>query len=197
MLSLSSGFNYYLCSEPVTLRYRHAGLRNYIKSQLHRDPTNGDIYIFLSKDSHRVRIYYFHHQGEILTEKILHSNHFVEPVFDEKKRCYHISWESFVYLVEGIVLKDRKVAFIWTAGIDHAILRNVIVVADALEASCLVAGFQCFYREVLVNTCGTAMYHDQIDFSWILHRILWILKDKCLILHTDLTDLTDFPFRLM
>ena len=25
-------------------------LRNYIKSQLHRDPTNGDIYIFLSRD---------------------------------------------------------------------------------------------------------------------------------------------------
>lgn len=65
MLSLSSGFNYYLCSEPVTLRYRHAGLRNYIKSQLHRDPTNGDIYIFLSKDCRRVRIYYFHHQGEM------------------------------------------------------------------------------------------------------------------------------------
>lgn len=111
MLSLSSGFNYFLCSEPVTLRYRHSGLRNYIKSQLHRDPTNGDIYIFLSKDSHRVRIYYFHHQGEILTEKILHGNHFVEPVFDEKKGCYHISWESFVYIVEGIVLKDRKVVF--------------------------------------------------------------------------------------
>lgn len=111
MLSLSSGFNYFLCSEPVTLRYRHSGLRNYIKSQLHRDPTNGDIYIFLSKNSHRVRIYYFHHQGEILTEKILHGNHFVEPVFDEKKGCYHISWESFVYIVEGIVLKDRKVVF--------------------------------------------------------------------------------------
>ena len=28
-----------------------------------------------------------------------------------KRGCYHISWESFVYLVEGIVLKDRKVAF--------------------------------------------------------------------------------------
>ena len=28
-----------------------------------------------------------------------HSNHFVEPVFDEKKGCYHILWESFVYLV--------------------------------------------------------------------------------------------------
>jgi hypothetical protein len=39
-----------------------------------------------------------------------------------------------------------------------------------------VAGFQGFYREVLVYTCGTAMYHDQIDFSLILHWILWILK---------------------
>ena len=68
-------------------------------------------HIFLSKDSHQVRIYYFHHQGEILTEKILHGNHFVEPIFDEARGCYHISWESFVYLVEGIVLKDRKVAF--------------------------------------------------------------------------------------
>ena len=24
---------------------------------------------------------------------------------------YHISWESFVYLIEGIVLRDRKVPF--------------------------------------------------------------------------------------
>ena len=111
MLSLSIGFNYFLCSEPVTLRYRHAGFRNYSKVQFHRNPTNGDIYIFLSKDSHRVRVYYFHHQGEILTEKILQGNHFVEPIFDEARGCYHISWESFVYLVEGIVLKDRMVTF--------------------------------------------------------------------------------------
>ena len=64
----------------------------------------------------------------------------------------------------------------WTAGIDNAILRDVIVVTDGAETAGLVAGFQGFYWEVLINTCGTAMYHDQIDFSWILHWILWILK---------------------
>lgn len=58
-----------------------------------------------------MRIYYFHHSGEILTEKILYADHFVDPVFDTKKGCYHISWESFVYLVEGIVPKDRRVGF--------------------------------------------------------------------------------------
>ena len=30
-------------------------------------------------------------------------------MFDRKEGCYHISWESFVYLVEGIVPKDRRV----------------------------------------------------------------------------------------
>ena len=44
-------------------------------------------------------------------KKILNASHFVEPVFDEKKGTYHISWESFVYLLEGIVLRDRKVPF--------------------------------------------------------------------------------------
>ena len=111
MLSLGSGFNYYFCAEPVTLRYRHKGLRHYIQSQLHRDPTNGDIYIFLSKECKRIRLYYYHHQGEIMSEKILNASCFVEPVFDEKKGVYHISWESFVYLLEGIVLRDRKVPF--------------------------------------------------------------------------------------
>ena len=111
MLTLGSGFNYYFCAEPVTLRYRHKGLRHYIKSHLHKDPTNGDVYIFLSKECNRIRLYYYHHQGEILSEKILNASHFVEPVFDEKKGTYHISWESFVYLLEGIVLRDRKVPF--------------------------------------------------------------------------------------
>ena len=111
MLSLGSGFNYYFCAEPVSLRYRHKGLHHYIKSQLHRDPTNGDIYIFLSKNCKRIRLYYYHHQGEIMSEKILNASHFVEPVFDEEKGVYHISWESFVSLLEGIVLRDRKVPF--------------------------------------------------------------------------------------
>ena len=100
MLSISSGFNFYLCGEPVTLRYRHSGLRGYIKSQLHRDPTNGDIYIFLSKDSRRVRMYYYHHSGEIMTEKILHADHFVKPVFDRKVATTSLGKALYILLKE-------------------------------------------------------------------------------------------------
>ena len=81
MINLSGKFRYFLCTDNVTLRFRHRGLREYIKSKLHRDPCNGDVYIFLSRDLSRLRIYYFHHNGEILTEKILHAHRFTHPVF--------------------------------------------------------------------------------------------------------------------
>ena len=111
----------------------------------------------------------------------------VEEVFQRFLLGWSTSIGRLPLLVETTLVADSDAVGVvvagvsphlgfWTAGIDNAILRNVVVVADALEASCLVAGFQGFYREVLINTCGTAMYYDQIDFSWILHWILWILK---------------------
>lgn len=112
MISLTGSFNYYFCTEPVTLRYRHRGLREYIKSKLHRDPTNGDVFIFLSRDYSRLRIYYFHHNGEILTEKIMHKDRYVRPVFgDNDKSAYHMAWSDFVYLLEGVIRKDKREFF--------------------------------------------------------------------------------------
>ncbi len=112
MLSLDSSFRYYLCTEDVTLRYRHRGLREYIRGKLHRDPANGDVYIFLSRNRSRVRLYYFHHKGEILTEKIMHNDRFVRPVFGgDDKSVYHMSWNDLVYLLEGVIRKDKREYF--------------------------------------------------------------------------------------
>ena len=112
MISQSVKFRYYLCTDNVTLRFRHRGLMEYIKDKLHRDPCNGDVYIFLSRDLSRLRVYYFHHKGEILTEKILHAHRFTHPIFlDEGKHVYHISWSSFVYLLEGIIRKEKDEYF--------------------------------------------------------------------------------------
>jgi hypothetical protein len=42
----------------------------------------------------------------------------------------------------GVVVAGVSALFgFWTAGIDHAILRNVIVVTDGVETTGLVAGF--------------------------------------------------------
>ena len=56
-----------------------------------------------------------------------------------------------------------------TAGKDFAVLRDVVVVADGLEAARLVAGFEVFYREVPGDSRGGTVDDDKIDVS---HGIL-------------------------
>ena len=103
MLNLSATYRYYICTDEVTLRYRHRGLRGYIREKLHKDPSNGDVFIFFSRDFRRVRIYYHYRNSEVLTDRILFDASFVVPIFaDPDKHVYHISWESFVYLMEAL-----------------------------------------------------------------------------------------------
>ena len=51
------------------------------------------------------------------------------------------------------------------AGIEGAVLGDVIVIADGVEAASLMTGFQLFNSEVLVHSRGAAMHHNQIDVS--------------------------------
>lgn len=103
MMGMSATYHYYVCTDEVTLRYRHAGLRGYIREKLHKDPCNGDVFLFFSRDFRRVRLYYHHRNSEVLTDRILFDERFVCPIFkDPNKHVYHISWESFVYLMEAL-----------------------------------------------------------------------------------------------
>ena len=58
------------------------------------------------------------------------------------------------------------------AGIEGAVLGDVIVIADGVEAAGLMTGFQLFNSEVLVHSRGAAMHHNQIDVS---HDIRFLL----------------------
>lgn len=58
------------------------------------------------------------------------------------------------------------------AGIEGAVLGDVIVIADGVEAAGLMTGFQLLHSEVLVHSRGAAMHHNQIDVS---HDIRFLL----------------------
>ena len=50
--------------------------------------------------------------GRTLTEKILQNSRFVTPVFeDADKHVYHISWEDFVYIMEGVIRLNKHEYF--------------------------------------------------------------------------------------
>ena len=61
------------------------------------------------------------------------------------------------------------------AGIEGAVLGDVIVIADGVEAACLMTGFQLFNSEVLVDSRGAAMHHNQIDVSHDIRFFTFLL----------------------
>ena len=66
----------------------------------------------------------------------------------------------------GIVMLGMGAHLIlWAAWIDDAILRDVEVIADALETTSFVACLQGLYGEVLRYFCGRTVDDDQIDFT--------------------------------
>ena len=61
-----------------------------------------------------------------------------------------------------------------SAGIEGAVLGDVIVIADGVEAAGLMTGFQLFNSEVLVHSRGAAMHHNQIDVSHDIRFLLFL-----------------------
>ena len=61
------------------------------------------------------------------------------------------------------------------AGIEGAVLGDVIVIADGVEAAGLMTGFQLFNSEVLVHSRGAAMHHNQIDVSHDIRFFTFLL----------------------
>ena len=68
----------------------------------------------------------------------------------------------------GIVMLGMGTDFaLRAAGVDGAIFRNVIVIADGAEASCFMASFKVFDREVAVGSGGRAMNYYKVYSSHI------------------------------
>ena len=64
-----------------------------------------------------------------------------------------------------VVLGMGSLYIFGTGGVEFAVLGDVVVVADTVKASCPVAGFQVFHKEVLVAARGAAVDDDHVDAS--------------------------------
>ena len=66
----------------------------------------------------------------------------------------------------GVVMLGMGAGFaLGAAWVDHAVFRDVVVVADGSEATSLVAGFQGFYREIPGYPCGGTVDYYHVYFS--------------------------------
>ena len=108
MFSLTSSFCYYLYRSPTDMRKSFDGLSGLVQSQLHRNPTSGEVFIFVNRRRNKVKLLRWDQGGFILYYKRLESGTFELPRFTGDAVSCQMSWSTLMLMVEGISIEKSK-----------------------------------------------------------------------------------------
>jgi transposase len=108
MFSLTSSFRYYLYREATDMRKSFDGLSGLVQGQLDRNPTSGEVYIFINRRRNKVKLLRWEQGGFILYYKRLETGTFELPNFQDGSLSCQMSWTTLMLMVEGISIEKSK-----------------------------------------------------------------------------------------
>ncbi len=108
MFSLTSSFYYYLYREPTDMRKSFDGLSGIVQGQLERNPTSGEVFIFVNRRKNKVKLLRWEQGGFILYYKRLEVGTFELPAFTEEAVSCQMSWPGLMLMIEGISIEKSK-----------------------------------------------------------------------------------------
>ena len=110
MLTISGLKNYYFLPNFYDMRCKAPRVFEIIRRKYHRDPTNGDVYIFMSKNRKRVRMLCYEKHAFHLYEKTFKKEYrFLRLVFEGDVETYKIDWKSLVALLETPAISTLRI----------------------------------------------------------------------------------------
>lgn len=98
MFSLSSLHRFHLFSGPVDMRKSFDGLCGLISSVMQRNPTSGEVFVFLNRSRTHIKLLHWENGGFVLYYKRLECGTFLRP----KSQNSAISYSDLVLMIEGI-----------------------------------------------------------------------------------------------
>lgn len=105
MFALGSGHCYYLYEGVCDMRKSFDGLCGLVLNQMRRQPTSGEVFVFLNRSRTHLKLLHWERGGFVLYYKRLESGSFLMP----RTRNTQISYSDLVLMIEGIeVLKKRQ-----------------------------------------------------------------------------------------
>lgn len=111
MLSVTGMNRFYYLRGFTDMGCKHSRVLSVIREQLHREPSDGDIYIVMSKDRRIVRLFAYDNRSYSLFEKKFVSGYqFMRIIKDDEGNevAYRIDWKDVVLLLENPVIKSLK-----------------------------------------------------------------------------------------
>lgn len=100
MFALSSFHTYHFYPRPCDMRKSFNGLSGLVNNELGKEPTGGDVFIFLNRNRTHLKLLHWEAGGFVLYYKRLEQGSFTPPVF--KGNNPGMTWSELVLMVEGL-----------------------------------------------------------------------------------------------
>lgn len=107
MLALSDTTRYFLYRLPADMRKSFYSLAALVREQMQGDPLSGDIFIFLSRRRHHIKLLRWERDGFALYSKRLEQGTYEVPV-QSQEGSFLISHHELLLILQGISLQQVR-----------------------------------------------------------------------------------------
>ena len=108
MFALTNSNIFYLYRNPADMRKSFDSLCGLVQNELMRNPSSGEVFIFINKPRNRIKLLHWEKGGYLLYYKRLETGTFELPEFDTNTLAFCIPWHKLVMTVEGISTSNIK-----------------------------------------------------------------------------------------
>lgn len=110
MLNVTGLNRFYYIRDFTDMRCKHSRVLSVIREQLHREPSDGDVFILMSKNRRIVRMFCFNNRSYSLFErKFVPGYQFMKIVKKGNETTYRIDWKDVVLLLENPIIKSLNI----------------------------------------------------------------------------------------
>jgi transposase len=107
LIALRGDLKIWLCIQPTDMRRSYDGLSAQVKRELHDNPQDGSLFVFINRRRTQMKCLYYESGGYCLWSKRLEQGQFAVPSrsTDAKKS---LSQTEFISLIEGLDLVIKR-----------------------------------------------------------------------------------------
>ena len=105
MITFGPSQRYWLYREPADMRKSFDGLCGLVRSGMKRDPTSGDVFVFINRRRTHIKLLVWDRSGFVLYYKRLEKGTFEMP---EAKLGEQLTWPQLLLILEGVSLQSAR-----------------------------------------------------------------------------------------
>lgn len=108
MIGLFSTSRFFLYAKATDMRKSFDGLSGLVRNHLQRNPTDGEVYVFLNRNRSMIKLLQWDRSGFVIYTKRLEQGTFERPGSSDDQHSTLLKWDEFVLILEGISLKSVR-----------------------------------------------------------------------------------------